>query len=518
MTHQALYRRYRSQTFEELVGQDHITKTLQSAIASGRIAHAYLFTGPRGSGKTSAARILAKCLCCETGVTPTPCLECRFCKEIASGSLPDVTEMDAASEAGVDQVRAHIVAQSNYAPMEARYRIFIIDEVHDLSQKGFDALLKTIEEPPAHVVFILATTELHKVPITIRSRCQKYEFRRGTLPQIESRLRFVCEQEGIEFDDEALRTIARMSDGGYRDALTLLEQVHLTVEGKLTRDAILTQLGLVSEEALDELLRRIAKGDAQSVLQQVAALIQQGKEPKAIVESLALRLNELTRALYIPEEAGATEQEIALAKELGQEQILRYQEELVHSVRDVRDVTLPRVWVELALLRMTQSLPSASQTAAPPPSKPKPAANKVSIESTPSPAKAAAPARARSATDAHWEETVRRLVEKYPKMKQTLQGSAVQSADAKKFVVGLSNRFVYDRLQRSSQLRRIMDTVNQTLCEVIGEDGWRVEFVPGNNGGASKPAPGGEVQSEVVEGDELAKAVADVMGAIPEET
>lgn len=515
MTHQALYRRYRSQTFEELVGQDHITKTLQSAIASGRIAHAYLFTGPRGSGKTSAARILAKCLCCETGATPTPCLKCRFCKEIAAGSLPDVTEMDAASEAGVDQVRAHIVAQSNYAPMEARYRIFIIDEVHDLSQKGFDALLKTIEEPPPHVIFILATTELHKVPITIRSRCQKYEFRRGTLPQIESRLRYVCEQEGIEFDEDALHTIARMSDGGYRDALTLLEQVHLTIDGKLTRDAVLTQLGLVSDEALDELLRCIAKQDAQSVLAQVAALIQRGKEPKAIVESLALRLSELTRALYLPAEAGATGQEIALAKELGAERIMRYQEELVHSVRDVRDVTLPRVWVELALLRMAQSNPGASHSASPASAKPKPEVTKPATDTRPE--KAATPVKAMSGIDAQWEETVRRLVEKYPKMKQTLQGSAVQTADEKRVLVGLSNRFVHDRLQRSSHLRRFMDTVNQTLCEVIGEDGWRVEFVPGNGSGP-KPTPGGEVQSEVVEGDELAKAVADVMGAIPEDT
>jgi len=518
MAHQALYRRYRSRTFEELVGQDHITRTLQSAIGSGKVAHAYLFTGPRGSGKTSAARILAKCLCCENGVTPTPCLECRFCKEIAAGNLPDVTEMDAASESGVDQVRAHIVAQSNYAPMEARYRIFIIDEVHDLSQKGFDALLKTIEEPPPHVVFILATTELHKVPITIRSRCQKYEFRRGTLQQIERRLRFVCEQEGIEFDEDALRAIARMSDGGYRDALTLLEQVHLTVSGKLTRDAVLTQLGLVSEESLDEVLRRIAKGDAQPVLEQVAALIQQGKEPKAIIESLALRLNELTRALYIPAEAGATDQEVALATELGADRILQYQEALVHSVRDVRDVTLPRVWVELALLRLTQpDAPTLPASATPNPT-PAPAQKKVDTPAPPAPAKASAPAGAPSGVAAHWQEAMRRLVEKYPKMKQTLQGSAVQSAAEKKIVVGLATRFVYDRLQRSSQLRRIMETVNETVCEVIGEEGWRVEFTPGNNGGGAKPKATRKVESDAVEGEELANAVVDVMGAIPEES
>lgn len=513
MTHQALYRRYRSQTFDELVGQEHITRTLQSAIRSRKIAHAYLFTGPRGSGKTSAARILAKCLCCENGVTPTPCCKCRFCKEIAAGNLPDVTEMDAASESGVDQVRAHIVAQSNYAPMEARYRIFIIDEVHDLSQKGFDALLKTIEEPPPHVVFILATTELHKVPITIRSRCQKFEFRRGTLQQIEGRLRYVCEQEGIEFDEDALRAIARMSDGGYRDALTLLEQVHLTVSGKLTRDAVLTQLGLVSEESLDELLRRIAAGEPQRVLEQAAALIQQGKEPKAIVESLALRLNELTRALYIPAEAGATEQEVALAQELGADRILFYQNALVHSVRDVRDVTLPRVWVELTLLRLTRPPQSWSEPGT------KHGALTAAVPSDPPSPSAIPEARgAVSGIQAQWQETTRRLIEKYPKMKQTLHGSVVQSTTGKKLIVTLPTRFVYDRLQRSSQLRRIMETVNATVCEVIGEDGWQVEFTSANNGGAARPPQVGKVESEAVEGDALANAVVDVMGAIPEDS
>lgn len=429
--------------------------------------------------------------------------------------MPDVTEMDAASESGVDQVRAHIVAQSNYSPMEARYRIFIIDEVHDLSQKGFDALLKTIEEPPPHVVFILATTELHKVPITIRSRCQKYEFRRGTLQQIEERLRYVCEQEGIQFDEEALRAIARMADGGYRDALTLLEQVHLTVDGKLTRDAVLTQLGLVSEESLDELLRHMSAENLQSVLEQVAALIQQGKEPKAIVESLALRLNELMRALYIPGEAGSTEHEIAFAKELGADRVLKYQEELVHSVRDVRDVTLPRVWVELTLLRLAQcneqplikqSAPGAvvavqEEKSAPqssPRAHPKPTAN-ISIEG-------------------QWQEATRRLIERYPKMKQTLHGSAVQSVVGKRIVVRLVNRFVYDRLQRSSQIRRIMETVNEAVCESIGEEGWTVEFTPGNNGGAGDTKTAGKVDSEAVEGNELANNLVDVMGAVPEDS
>ncbi|MBL8064894.1 MAG: DNA polymerase III subunit gamma/tau, partial [Chthonomonadaceae bacterium] len=234
MSHLALYRRYRSQTFGDLMGQGHVTKTLQNALSQGRIAHSYLFTGPRGTGKTSTARLLAKALNCENGPLPEPCNECQACREITAGNCMDVVEMDAASESGIDDVRESIVEAVDYQPTYCRYRVFIIDEVHDLSAKAFDALLKTIEEPPAHVVFVLATTEYSKVPPTIRSRCQRYEFHRGTIQDLVSRLTYVVEQEKADVDPVALTAIARMSDGGYRDALSLLELVLLTADGRVT--------------------------------------------------------------------------------------------------------------------------------------------------------------------------------------------------------------------------------------------------------------------------------------------
>ena len=221
-------------------------RTLQNGITSGRIAHSYLFTGPRGTGKTSTARLLAKALCCDNGPSAEPDDTCEICKAITSGSCVDVIEMDAASESGVEEIRSQIVEAAEYLPMICRYKIYIIDEVHDLSAKAFDALLKTIEEPPAHVIFVLATTEYNKVPPTIRSRCQKFEFHRASMQDLVSRLAYVAESEEVAAEPAALAAIARMADGGYRDGLTLLEQAILTADGKITLQQVYDQLGIVS--------------------------------------------------------------------------------------------------------------------------------------------------------------------------------------------------------------------------------------------------------------------------------
>ena len=390
MSHQSLYRKYRSQTFGDLIGQDHVVRTIQNGIAFGRISHAYLFTGPRGTGKTSTARLLAKALCCENGPSPEPDNTCEICRSITAGSCVDVIEMDAASESGVDDIREQIVEVSEYRPMLCRFKIFIIDEVHDLSAKAFDALLKTIEEPPPHIVFILATTEYNKVPSTIRSRCQKYEFHRASLHDLVGRLAYVAEQEGIRAEPAALTAIARMADGGYRDGLTLLEQAMLTTEsGDITLQQVYDQLGLVSEEVIDRLLIAIQEGDVPKIMELLADVARLGRDPRSIIESAMVRLADLTRASYqIASEAPDAAREASLyevATRLGRDFILRMRGDLAEAHKEIRDISLPRLWLECELVRLSQprltavpappnrpeSPPAARPVASPPPQPPR---------------------------------------------------------------------------------------------------------------------------------------------------
>lgn len=380
MAYVSLYRKYRSQSFGELIGQDHVVRTLQNSIASGRVSHSYLFTGPRGTGKTSTARLLAKALCCENGPTAEPCNACEICRSITEGSCIDVYEMDAASDSGVEDVRETIVEVVNYQPAMARYKVFVIDEVHDLSGKAFDALLKTIEEPPAHIIFILATTELFKVPPTIRSRCQKYEFHRGSLSHLLQRLEHVAKGEKVKAEPGALLAIAKMADGGYRDAMTLLEQAIIASGGEtLTLEGVYDQLGLVSEDTVDRLLNAIKESDAREVLGITEELGRRGRDPRAIVSSMLHRISDLTRVLYGVDEAmaedparEATARE--LAARLGSAELNRIRSAVAQLSTVLRDASLPRLVLDAELLGLTERpsvpTPAPARPADPPTEKP----------------------------------------------------------------------------------------------------------------------------------------------------
>ena len=278
MSYTALYRKFRPGEFDEVKGQDHISQTLQNQIKANRIGHAYLFCGTRGTGKTTVAKIFAKAVNCLNPVDGSPCGECEMCKAISAGTSMNVIEIDAASNNGVDNIR-EIREEVAYRPTEGKYKVYIIDEVHMLSIGAFNALLKTLEEPPEYVIFILATTEVHKIPITILSRCQRYDFKRITIDTIAARLSELMVKEGVEVEERAIRYIAKAADGSMRDALSLLDQcIAFYLGQKLTYDHVLEVLGAVDTEVFSKLLREIIHRDVVKVLGTLEELIMQGRE------------------------------------------------------------------------------------------------------------------------------------------------------------------------------------------------------------------------------------------------
>ena len=289
--YQALYRKWRPRTFDDVAGQEHITETLKGQLAAGRLSHAYLFTGTRGTGKTTCAKLLARAVNCEHPVNGNPCNQCPSCRGIEDGSILDVLELDAASNNGVDQVRA-LRDEAIYTPAAVRKRVYIVDEVHMLSTPAFNALLKILEEPPAHLLFILATTELHKVPATIKSRCQQFAFKRIAPQTIAQRLDYVAQQEGIALTAPAAELLARLADGGLRDALSLLDQCSGT-QGEVTEETVLDILGLAGNRRTGKLLDCVAQEDTAGALQALDSLYQDGKDMGALLGELSALVRDL---------------------------------------------------------------------------------------------------------------------------------------------------------------------------------------------------------------------------------
>lgn len=365
MSYQALYRVWRPQSFADVVGQEHVTRTLQNALLQQKTSHAYLFSGPRGTGKTSAAKILAKAVNCEKMPISEPCNECAACLGIMDGSNQDVIEFDAASNSRVEEMR-DVLDKVNFAPNSVPYKVYIIDEVHMLSISAFNALLKTLEEPPQHVIFILATTEPHKIPLTIISRCQRFDFKRITAQDIVGRMTHIATESGLQFDEKALHVIARAAEGGMRDALSLLDQAVSFSENGVTVEDALAVTGSVAQSYLNQLGQAMYEKDIPNALEALEELMRQGKDPARFVEDLILYFRDMLLYKTAPnleeslERAMLDEEFTTLSKVILPEQIYEYIDILNKTQQEMRFSNHARIYLEVCLVKLCQMENKAS--------------------------------------------------------------------------------------------------------------------------------------------------------------
>ena len=495
MAYVSLYRKYRPQTFAEsdIVGQRHVTRTLQHAIAAGRVSHAYLFCGPRGTGKTTAARLLAKALNCESGPTPDPCGKCPNCEAIRTGSSLDVVEIDAASNRGIEDVR-DLREKVAFAPAQGRYKVYIIDEVHMLTNEAFNALLKTLEEPPAHVVFVMATTEAHRLPPTILSRCQRFDFHRISLADMVARLKVVAAGEGMEVDEDALGLLARAAEGGMRDALSLLEQAQAYASGRITAEEVQAVLGGVQVELLVDLAQAVARQDAEAAFRLVERVVSEGKDIRALVAELVGHFRNLLMLATVRDESLVALPPSALARlseqarDIPVELLARALETLCEAERELRWATQQRLVLELAMLRLCRP-PAAVQpapgpqpvvrpTARPAPTTPKEAAPAGASEpETPAPVlseQTAAPVAASGATGeellmvlrGQWAAVLQRLrtAQKGRQLAAFLMEAEPVEASGSVVTLGFRQQFHCDAM---SDPKRI-EGLQQVLAEDFG--------------------------------------------------
>lgn len=363
MSYLVLARKWRPQTFSEVVGQDHVTRTLRNAITSERVAHAFLFTGPRGVGKTTTARLLAKALNCEHGPTPDPCNTCSNCVEITNGSALDVLEIDGASHTGVDNIR-DLTEGVQYRPAKSRFRVIIIDEVHMLSNAAFNALLKTLEEPPSHVKFIFATTESHKILPTILSRCQRYDFKRIPLRELIQRLREIIQNEGLEADEVGLAMLAREADGGLRDAQSLLDQVIAWSGGTITEQTVKDALGVADRQALFHTVDAVLARNPAQALQLAGDLYQYGYDPRRLCRDLLEHFRHLVAAKISQDPillADLPDHEVTTvrrqAAESSLEDLQRSFTVLLHADEDISKTAHPQLVIEMTLVKLASQQP-----------------------------------------------------------------------------------------------------------------------------------------------------------------
>ena len=358
MSYQVLARKWRPQKFDDVIGQQAVTRTLRNALTSGRLAHAFVFAGQRGSGKTTTARILARALSCVTGPTADPCGTCDACIEIAQGRDIDVLEIDAASHTGIDTIREVIIDNLSFAPVRNRYKVFIIDEVHQLSGSSFNALLKSIEEPPAHVVFMMATTELHKIPDTILSRAQVFEFRTIPAPLITAQLRKIADAEGIEAADAALSLIARAAEGSMRDAQSALDQVIAFAGNTVAVEDVSTVLGLVGRDLLFDLIDAVVAEDGPAAFALADRAVEAGHDLKLVLRELSRAVRDLMIVSVDPSRAGdgdlaegERERLTALASRFSREDLMRAFDLLSNAEQEIRTASHPRYQFEMVLLK-----------------------------------------------------------------------------------------------------------------------------------------------------------------------
>ncbi len=517
--YQPLHHKYRPQRFDQLVGQEAIAATLGNALRQNRIAPAYLFSGPRGTGKTSSARILARSLNCiaSEGPTPEPCGSCELCTSIAAGNALDVIEIDAASNTGVDNIR-ELIERSRFAPVQARWKVYVVDECHMLSTAAFNALLKTLEEPPPRVVFVLATTDPQRVLPTILSRCQRFDFRRIPLDALEHHLTWIAEQEQIGITAEALHVVAQRAQGGLRDAESLLDQLSL-LPAPIEPQAVWDLVGAVPEQELLQLAESLASSEPMGVIEAVRTLLERGREPGAVLQGLAGLLRDLVLAGVAPDRLELTSfspqfrpQLPALARSIGKARLLQWQAQLKGSEQQLRQSVQPRLWLEVLLLGLlaeaqaaapripaVPAAASAPVAAAVPVSRPVPEAGpkpqaEPELEPAPEPAlnptAAAAPADASSPNlQELWQQILAGL--ELPSTRMLLSQQAVLARlDQQRAVVQVAGNWMAMVQSRLPLLEKAVQTALGSPRQVVLEgSGGAVMATAPATVAPSKPAP-----------------------------